>query len=142
MAIAKNGDTVAYIDPSAVQALGLSGGMINEAVRRAAEIAKERARDNIAIAGRNRTGEMSNSIITEDATIKPENVVYRVRSRARHSYWQEFGRGPVQGNPILRFKPKNSSKFIFRPRVGPASGIEFMGKALKSLRPGDYANGS
>ncbi len=51
--------------------------------------------------------------------------------------WLEKGRGAIVAGPgkVLRFKPKGSSTYIYRKRVGPAKGRFMFEKALRRLEP-------
>lgn len=51
--------------------------------------------------------------------------------------WLENGRGSIVAGPgkVLRFKPKGSSSYIYRKRVGPARGRFMFAKAVRRLQP-------
>ena len=89
-------------------------------VHAAAARTQNRAKTNLTAADRIATGKLRDSIVIH----RESPAVYTVRAEQFYAMWQEIGRGPVVAirAKVLRFKPKGSSVFIFRKRVGPASG--------------------
>lgn len=125
------------IDTGAISQM-VTTGVINESTKRAADKAKFYAQSVILTAGRVDTGEMLRGLEVRREVSRSNMSVYRLVSTSKHSMVQEKGRGPVKGNPVLRFKPKGSGKFVFARSVRGFSGIHFMEKALKSVRAADF----
>lgn len=60
----------------------------------------------------------------------------RVGSHLRHALPHHTGHGPIvpRRAKVLRFKPKGSNRFIFRPRVRAVRGNPFLVRALPAAR--------
>lgn len=117
-------------------------GYVGWAVRRAAGKVRDRARQNITSAGRVDTGKLRNSIRVERATAsRPGFVRYQVGSDLLYAIFQEEGtQGPIvpRRAKVLRFQPKGSSAYVFRPRVSGIQGIHYLTRALSTLTLADF----
>lgn len=110
------------------------------ATLQAAQITRERARDNLRKAGRFDTGELDRTITIKDATDNPTYPRFAVGSPVKQAVFNEFGtraHGPVRAK-VLRFKPKGSSAYVFAKWVRGISAVRFMRNALKSLTVYDF----
>jgi len=65
---------------------------------------------------------------------------YQVRSDLDYTVFQEGGIGPVHARPghVLRFQPKGSAVFIFRPRTKGFKGGHFFRDAERAIRFTDF----
>lgn len=124
------------------RAISSENGYVGVGVRRAAGRVRDRAKQNITAAGRVDTGKMRNSVRVERASAsRPGRVVYQVGSDLLYAIFQEEGTtGPIvpKRARVLRFSPKGSSSFIFRPSVSGVEGIHYLTKALATLRLSDF----
>lgn len=107
-----------------------------EAAERAAQITAYRVRQNITMAGRINTGAMRDSV----KVVKHGRTRFSVDSDLFYTGFQEFGIGPVRARKghVLRFKPKGSSTFIFRPRTRGFPGMHAFKRALDQLTLRDF----
>jgi hypothetical protein len=126
------------IDSRAVGAL--LSEQTNTAARRAAYRVRDRAKANITSAGRVRTGKLRDSIKATQTRQSSTVSTWSVGTIVFYAGWQEWGRGPVR--PIrakaLRFQPKGSSVFIFRPYAGPATGAHYLRDAYRATTVRDF----
>lgn len=112
----------------------------NTSAKRAAQRARDRARENITRAGRVDTGRMRDSIRIHVTRTDPKGSEYTIGSEVPYTSFQEEGIGPVYPvrARVLRFKPKGSSVFIFRPRTKGFLGAHFLRDALRSVTLRDF----
>lgn len=118
----------------------LTGQIADDSAHRAALATQARVKANITAAGRIRTGRMLDSIrVVKDRTTDT-SVTYEVRSRLSYTRYQEDGIGPVvaKRGSVLRFQPKGSAVFIFRPRTRGFEGAHFFRDAHAAIRLGDF----
>lgn len=82
------------------------------------------------------TGKMR-SRINGEVIVRGKRVRGRIESPAEYTKYVHEGRGPVRVKKAkaLRFKPKGSSAFIFRMKVGPYEGNPFLVDALEAGQP-------
>lgn len=109
--------------------------------KRAAEKTAARANANVRAKGRVRTGALAQSYrATPKSTAKPDQAEYEVSSPLSYAGFQEDGIGPVHARPggVLRFQPKGSSVFIFRPRTSGFTGAHQLRDAFRALTPADF----
>lgn len=109
--------------------------------RRAAGICRDRVRANFDAKGRRRTGALSRSIRARlEKRDSASRVRYSVGSSLTYAQYQEFGIGPVEPvkAKVLRFKPKGSATFIFRPRTRGFEGAHAFRDALNSITVKDF----
>lgn len=85
------------------------------------------------------TGALRESIHVTPRRVGGERTTYAVGSPLHYAVYQEWGTGPIHAKPggVLRFKPKGSGQFIFRPRTKGVPATHFMAKALAEVRAGD-----
>lgn len=110
------------------------------AALRAAQVTRERARNNLSSAGRFHTGELDRSMEVRDITSNALHARFAVGSPTKQAGFNEFGtraHGPVNAK-FLRFKPKGSSVFVFAKWVRGVKPVRFMNRAFKSLTIYDY----
>lgn len=113
---------------------------VPQAVWRAAGKVRDRAKQNIRSADRIDTGALLNSIVGRRISGKP-GVWYEVGSSLDYAILQHKGvAGPIVPRKarVLRFKPKGSSAFIFRPSTAGFKGIPFLTDALSTLTVNDF----
>ena len=86
--------------------------------------AKQRVRNNGSVV----TGTLVRSIAATPARWAGGEATGMFGTAVPYASIVEDGRGPITARPgkVLRFKPKGSSKFIFRKRVGPARAKPFI----------------
>jgi len=91
------------------------------------------AKTNLIVADRIRTGNLLRSIKAEKINGDKVSSEWTVGTDVFYSKWQEEGRGPVFPirAKVLRFKPKGSNVYIFRPYAGPAEGAHYLENAVK-----------
>jgi hypothetical protein len=109
--------------------------------RRAAQRTRDRARQNLAAAGRIDTGDLSRSIGYWLTRRSGRVVSFDVGSPLDYAGHQEHGtRGSVaRPGHYLRFKPKGSNVFIFRKRVQGFPGAHYLRDAINSVSASDFA---
>jgi hypothetical protein len=109
--------------------------------KRAAIRVRDRARSNVVAKGRVNTGRLLHSI-TARSMVRPAagSARYAVGSSLDYASYQEEGIGPVHARPghVLRFRPKGSAVFIFRPRTRGFPGAHFMRDAYRSIKLQDF----
>lgn len=127
-----------HLDQGAVHAL--VGGMTSAAAKRAADKTRDRAKANVTSSGRVASGRMRDRIVSSKQASVGDVAVYEVQAQRPYSWWQEKGIGPVvpKRAKVLRFKPKGSDVFIFRPRTKGFKGAFFMERAYRALGARDY----
>lgn len=103
---------------------------------RAAEKVQQQVVRNIVAAGRVRTGHLRDSISIR----KMYGGVYDVYTDVPYADFQEQGIGPVHAGhgKVLRFQPKGSSAFIFRPRTRGFPGAHFFHDAYRRITQRDF----
>lgn len=119
----------------------LTAGTTDVSARRAATRVRDRAKGNLTASGRVNTGRLRDSITARRAgSTDPKRAVYEVGSNVFYAGFQEHGIGPVYPKraKVLRFRPKGSSSFIFRPRTKGFPGAHYLERAYKSLTMRDY----
>lgn len=115
---------------------------VPQAVWRAAGRVRDRAKQNITAAGRIDTGALRNSIVGRRVRQGGRGVWYEVGSDLHYAIHQHEGvAGPIvpRRAKVLRFKPKGSGAFVFRPRTSGFKGEPFLVDALRSLTINDFA---
>lgn len=146
------------LDQAAIRSLGLPGGVVDQAVAKAAGKVRDRAKVNLTKAHRVDKGALRQSIDVEPPTGgSPNEVVYRVGSPLPYAIYNERGTGlygphhsPIYPRRarVLRFKPGKNSKipqsrlskkgFVFTPSVKGMEGTRFLERALYSLTVDDF----
>lgn len=119
----------------------LTAGTTDVTARRAAGRVRDRAKANLTASGRVNTGRLRDSITARNAgSSDPQRTVYEVGTNMPYAGYQEHGIGPVYPKraKVLRFRPKGSSTFIFRPRTRGFPGAHYLERAYKSLTMRDY----
>jgi hypothetical protein len=118
----------------------LGDDVTTDMARRAAQRTKVRIQGYIRQQGRVRTGAMVRSIRTSPRRSGPNRSAYSVTSGLPYTKFQNDGIGPVVARPgsVLRFKPKGSNVFIFRPRTRGFTGGHFFEKAQNAIRLTDF----
>ena len=111
-------------------------GSADRAVQRAAQHTRDRAKTNLTAAGRIDTGRLRDSIRAYQ--VRPG--AYQVRTGVPYASFQEHGIGPVRPvkAKVLRFKPKGSSVYIFRPRTKGFPGAHYLRDAYRALTLRDF----
>lgn len=126
------------LSPRSMRKLG--DDVTSELARKAALTTKARLQGYIRAQGRVRTGAMVRSIRTSPRRSGPNRTSYSVTSGLLYTKWQNDGIGLVVARPggVLRFKPKGSNVFIFRPRTKGFTGGHFFEKAQNAIRLTDF----
>ena len=126
------------IDSRAVGAL--LADVSNAASQRAAYRVRDRAKANLTSASRVNTGKLRDSIKATRTMQTPTVSTWSVGTDLFYAGWQEYGRGPVRPirAKVLRFRPRGSSVFIFRPYVGPAEGVHYLRRAYQATTIQDF----
>jgi hypothetical protein len=130
-----------HLNDGAFTAMNRPGGLIDRAVSRAAGFVRDQAKLIITLEGRVDTGALRQDVRSERVQSFSGGVYYRVGSDLEYAKWQEKGvEGPIvpRHAKVLRFKPKGSSVFVFRPRASGFEGIHFMRRARDMLGPGNF----
>ena len=112
----------------------------NAASQRAAYRVRDRAKANLTSASRVNTGKLRDSIKATRTMQTPTVSTWSVGTDLFYAGWQEYGRGPVRPirAKVLRFRPKGSSTFIFRPYAGPAAGAYYQRDAYTATTIQDF----
>ncbi len=107
---------------------------------RAARRVQERVTRNIVASGRVRTGRMRDSVRSRRVSHTNAQTTYEVYSDVPYTIFQEDGIGPVYPvrAKVLRFRPKGSNVFIFRPRTKGFKGAHFFRQARASVTLDDF----
>lgn len=118
----------------------LLSGTTDAASKRAAGRVADRANRNVVAKGRVRTGALSRSYRATKVSSGTTSATYEVGSPLGYASFQEDGIGPVHARPggVLRFMPKGSSVFIFRPRTRGFSGAHQLRDAMAALTERDF----
>lgn len=108
--------------------------------KNAAQKTASRANANVRARGRVRTGRLASSYKATRTSAGPNASAYSVGSDVSYAPFQEEGIGPVKAKKghVLRFRPKGSSVFIFRPRAKGFRGAHQLGDAYKAISLGDF----
>lgn len=112
--------------------------------KRAALKTRDRARANLKAADRMRTGALYRSITARKDRSTGTRTTYTVSAGKGlpddRAIFQERGIGPVHAKKgkVLRFQPKGSSVFIFRPRTKGFKGAFYMKRARDAIRLEDF----
>lgn len=116
------------------------GGQLHESVSRAANVSRDRVKQNMRRSGRRDTGAMYNGVTATGPSGPRMNPRARVNSGPDYTTYQEFGtraHGPVRAQ-FLRFQPKGSSSFVFAKWVRGVTPGNFFKDALAAVTPGDF----
>lgn len=116
-------------------------GAVGLSVAKAAGKVRDDAKRIITSEGRVNTGALRQSVRSELLWANQHGGRYRVGTDNVAALPQHEGvEGPVlpRRAKVLRFKPKGSSTFIFRPRSSGFSGIKFLTRALSQLTVKDF----
>lgn len=130
------------LDDRAIANLTRPGGLVDQAVAKAAGKVRDRAKQIITSEGRVDTGTLRQSIVSERVTTSDHEVVYQVGTSVKYAIFQHEGvEGPVlpRHARVLRFKPSGSSTFIFRASTSGFAGIHFLTRAVDELKASDFA---
>lgn len=133
-------DIVFKWDDGAIRHL-LQDDVVPRAVEKAAGKTRDRAKGNIRSAGRIDTGALLNSIISKRVSSGGALLWYEIFSDLPYAIYQHNGvKGPIYPRRarVLRFKPKGSSEFIFRPSVSGFEGVPYLTDALNQLSVSDF----
>lgn len=117
-------------------------GAVGRAVARAAGTVRDGGKRIIAAEGRVNTGALRQSVKSEKLYSNEHGARYRIGSDNVAAMPQHEGVvGPVlpRRAKVLRFKPKGTSTYIFRPRSSGFSGIHFLTRPLNRLTAKDFA---
>ena len=110
--------------------------------KRAAQRVAARANANVIAKDRVRTKALSKSYTAKQSrNLRGQyQSGYDVGSPLFYAGWQEDGIGPVipRKASILRFKPKGSSVYIFRPRTAGFPGAHQLRDAYRMIGLQDY----
>lgn len=121
--------------------INTTSGVIGSKVMNAGETTVRRAQDNIRRAGRIDTGRMLNSVsLWTPVYTSTQGIRIRIVANAPYSSFQHDGVRPFgpKKAKVLRFKPKGSRSFIFRPWVRGFTGVPFLKDAAQALSPSDF----
>lgn len=126
------------VDQGAMDALRQQ--VSNETATRAAKVTRDRAKANLAAAGRINTAALWHSIHYRQIRSLPKGSAYMVGSTLPYAIFQEEGIGPVHARPggVLRFRPVGQQGFIFRPRTKGFKGAFYLRHALDALTERDF----
>lgn len=128
------------LDPARVDSV--VGGLAQDAVRNAANVAQGLASGIIRDEGRVDTGRMAEDIEIGNVEGSALQPTITVTATAPYSAYQEYGtraHGPVRAK-FLVFTPKGSSKKVFAKWVRGVTGIHFMRRAAQLLKPSDFSD--
>ncbi len=92
-------------------------------------------------AGRIDTGKLRQSLVSRRIYGGRPGVWYEVGSELFYAILQHKGvEGPIYPRraKVLRFQPKGSSTFVFRPRTSGFEGVPYLTDALRQLRLSDF----
>lgn len=134
----KHGEVKLRLDHGAFSAT--VAPMVDSAVRRAAQTATRRARQNVATAGLIDTGKLMNSMRYDSIQGNALFPRYAIGSPLDYVKFPEFGtraHGPVRAN-YLRFMPKGGKQFVFTKWVRGVRPYRFMKTTLDQVRPSDF----
>lgn len=134
------------VNQSEIRRLAAPGGVVHQKFERIGQRLADTMKREITALGAVDSGGMRQSVTSE---VRPG--AYRITTRVgpdlgRLSGSVDYpmivhqGRGPIvpRRARVLRFKPKGSSAFVFRPRVGPAAPKPFATNALKRMTNADF----
>lgn len=95
------------------------------------------AKQNLTSNGSVVTGNLRRGVTATAAFWAGGQVTGKYGTAVPYAKYVEKGRGPIVAGPgrVLRFKPKGSSGYIYRKRVGPAKAKPFIGPSVRQLRP-------
>lgn len=112
-----------------------------QAAGRAANVYREKLREEISASGRINTGEMFTNIRIEPGPPGTQSATWRVIPEADHFRFQDQGTNGVPARPgrVLRFKPKGSGVFVFAKSTKGISAANFLRKTAARMRPNDFA---
>lgn len=102
---------------------------------------RDRARTNLANAGRSGHGILMASIIVSPQIMHLGNLLMvEVGSPLFYAIYQEKGIGPVVPvkAKVLRFQPKGSSTYVFASRTKGFPGAYYLTRAIRSLTVADF----
>lgn len=110
------------------------------ATKRAAKRTRERAQTLLVLKGRIDTGDLLNSIAEHQQMTPPTRATYIIGSDLKYAIYQEYGTNGAVAKPgkVLRFKPKESNKYVFAKRVRGFPGAHYLRGALKALSIRDF----
>lgn len=128
---------IVRIDQTAIRSLLTR--VSSKAALKAATKSQDRVQASMRRQHRIRTGTMVTSVKVETLKIG-ESSSYIVTSNLPYTVYQEEGIGPVIARPghVLRFQPKGSAVFIFRPRTKGFAGGHFFREAQRLVRLSDF----
>jgi hypothetical protein len=110
--------------------------------RRAAQRTASRANDNVRAANRVRTGALAKSYEEKQSRTTQGRYAsgFDVSSPLAYAPLQEDGAGPsvARKGHVLRFMPKGSNVFIFRPRTKGFPGAHQLRNAYRDLSLRDF----
>ncbi|HEY1319094.1 MAG TPA: HK97 gp10 family phage protein [Streptosporangiaceae bacterium] len=126
------------LDQRAVNSLLMR--VTSEGAHKAATVTAQRAQALITAQGRVRTGAMRASIVPRLVSQSADVTVYSVGSPLPYAGFQERGTRGSQAAPgrVLRFMPKGSLVYLYRPRTGPVPAAHFMRGAYAMLKVADF----
>lgn len=117
------------------------GHQLVKATFYAATKTKQRARYNIAAAGRIDKGDLyENFEIVESPSSTPMRPAFDVIAASAHAIFNEKGTKGAVAKPggVMVFKPRGSQVLVFAKKVKGIRGIRFMEEALRSLTAEDF----
>lgn len=127
------------IDRAAIRRLSASGGIVDQAVARAAGRVRDDAKRIISSEGRVNTGALVQSIYVKKGRDLGHVTTYYVGSDLKYAIFQHEGvQGPIvpRRARVLRFT--SGGKTVFTMRSRGFKGIKYLTRALDNLTPGDY----
>lgn len=119
---------------------GMLADVTDASAGRAARRVQQQVSRNIVSSGRVRSGAMRDSIRSRRVSHTNRQTTYEVYSDLPYTIFQEEGIGPVTPvkAKVLRFKPRGSNVFIFRPRTKGFKGAHFFRQARAQITLDDF----
>lgn len=116
------------------------GGIVHQAVARAAGKARDDAKRIIYAEGRVQTGALGQSVRAEQSRYNGQSVRYFVRSDLKYSLAQHEGvKGPVYPKRAKALRFQQNGKVIFAKSTKGFKGIKYLTRAVDNLTPADFA---
>lgn len=135
------------LDAAEIVKLGGPGGLVDQAVRKAAGRTRDRAKQNLTTAGRVDTGALRQSVVSERYGSGGTLITYLVGSPLPYAIYNEQGTGiygprhamivPRRAK-VLRWKSRKTGAFVFAPSVKGMEGTRFLERALYDLTAADF----
>lgn len=119
---------------------GMLADVTDASAGRAARRVQQQVTRNIVASGRVRTGAMRDSIRSRRVSHTNVQTTYEVYSDLPYTEYQEHGVKPFTAKKggVLRFQPKGSNVFIFRPSSKGFKGAHFFRDARAQVTLNDF----